>query len=80
MDALRAIDKQDATDSRRYHRIVRRRRIFGRDRDRDRGESGSGQPLQVSRSVDLNGLSLFMSTAVISLCLWLAAVMLEAEG
>ena len=44
MDALRALDKQDATDSRRYHRIVRRRRIFGRDRDR--GESGSGQPLQ----------------------------------
>jgi hypothetical protein len=46
MDALRALDKEDATDSRRYHRIVRRRRIFGRDRDRDRGESGSGQPLQ----------------------------------
>jgi hypothetical protein len=46
MDALRALDQLDATDSARYRRVVRRRRIFGRDRDRGRGESGSGQALQ----------------------------------
>jgi hypothetical protein len=46
MDSLRALDEQDATDSGRYRRVVRRRRIFGRDRDRGRGESGTGQPLQ----------------------------------
>jgi hypothetical protein len=44
MDALRALDEQDTTDSARYRRAVRSRRIFGRDRGR--GESGTGQPLQ----------------------------------
>jgi hypothetical protein len=46
MDALRSLDKQDATDGQRYGRVAGRRRIFWCDRDRGRGESGSGQPLQ----------------------------------
>jgi len=37
MDALRALDKEADETSRRYRRVVRRRRIFGRDR-------GSGKP------------------------------------
>lgn len=42
MDALRALDSQDASHGDRYRRIVRRRRIFGRGS----GHSGHGQPLQ----------------------------------
>jgi hypothetical protein len=44
MDALRALDKAAAgTDNDRYRRIVRRRRIFGRNRGR--GEGGQGHAL-----------------------------------
>jgi hypothetical protein len=45
MDALSALEKAAAgTESDRYRRVVRRRRIFRRDRGR--GESGRGQTLQ----------------------------------
>ena len=44
MDALRDLDKQAAgTDSDHYRRVLRKRRISGRDRGR--GQSGQGQPL-----------------------------------
>jgi hypothetical protein len=45
MDALRALDKQagDTSIGNRYRRLLRRRRIFGRDRGS--GEGGYGQPL-----------------------------------
>ena len=44
MDALRALDKAAAgTDSDRYRRVLRRRRIFRHDRGR--GEGGHGQVL-----------------------------------
>jgi hypothetical protein len=43
MDALRALDTQDEA-SNRYRRVVRRRRLFGRDRGS--GQSGHGQPMQ----------------------------------
>jgi hypothetical protein len=45
MDALRALDKQarEAAGSDRYRRVLRRHRIFGRDRGR--GQGGHGSPL-----------------------------------
>jgi hypothetical protein len=45
MDALRTLDKQAAETNRsdHYRRVIRRRRIFRRDRGR--GDGGHGQPL-----------------------------------
>jgi hypothetical protein len=42
MDALRALDACQTETSSRYHRVVRKRRIFSRGS----GESGRSQPLQ----------------------------------
>ena len=42
MDALRALDARDMETRSRYHRVVRKRRIF----NRGSGESGHSQPLQ----------------------------------
>jgi len=42
MDALRALDACQTETSSRYHRVVRKCRIFSRGR----GESGRSQPLQ----------------------------------
>jgi hypothetical protein len=42
MDALRALDARATETSSRYHRVVRKRRIF----NRGSGQSGHGQPLQ----------------------------------
>ena len=42
MDALRALDARATQTSRRYHRIVRKRRIFSHGSD----QSGHSQPLQ----------------------------------
>jgi hypothetical protein len=42
MDALRALDVRAAETNSRYHRVVRKRRIFSRGS----GQSGHGQPLQ----------------------------------
>ena len=42
MDALRALDACQIETSSRYHRVVRKRRIFSRGS----GESGRSQPLQ----------------------------------
>jgi hypothetical protein len=42
MDALRALDACQTETSSRYHRLVRKRRIFSRGS----GESGRSQPLQ----------------------------------
>ena len=45
IDALRTLDKQAADTNRRghYRRVLRRDRIFGRNRGR--GDNGPGQPL-----------------------------------
>jgi hypothetical protein len=43
MDALRALDKEADETSSRYRRVVRRRRIFRRDRGS--GQNGHGHPL-----------------------------------
>jgi hypothetical protein len=42
MDALRALDARASETSDRYRRVLRKRRIFGRDSS----QSGHGQPLQ----------------------------------
>ena len=42
MDALRALDASPTETSSRYHRVVRKRRIFSRGSD----QSGHSQPLQ----------------------------------
>src|ERR1700704_1992326 len=42
MDALRALDARAAETSSRYHRVVRKRRLFSRGS----GQSGHNQPLQ----------------------------------
>jgi hypothetical protein len=42
MDALRALDGRSTETSSRYHRVVRKRRLFSRGS----GQSGHNQPLQ----------------------------------